>query len=32
MGARLMVVREVSDQDAAEVALAENEYVVQALA
>jgi hypothetical protein len=32
MGARLMVVREVSDQDAAEVALAEHEYVVQALA
>jgi hypothetical protein len=32
MGARLIVVREVSDQDAAEVALAEHEYVVQALA
>jgi hypothetical protein len=32
MGTRLMVVGEVSGQDAAEVSLAENEHVIQALA
>ena len=32
MGARLMVVGEVAGQDAAEVSLAENEHVIQALA
>jgi hypothetical protein len=31
VGPRLVVVREVSDRDGAEVALAEDEHVIQAL-